>query len=553
MKKIYISLILIITLLNTNCIKDFNQPDAPEGYVKTAPLFDNLGNFHYKISTKYSLAQKYFNQGLILSYGFNHAEAARSFKEAQKIDPEFAMAYWGESLVYGPNINSSMEEENIPKAWEALQKALIKMNNGTQKEIDLIKALSKRYSPGLVENRSQLDLEYSNAMRKVANRYKDDLDIQILFAESLMNTTPWDYWLDDESPKPITTEILSVLEEVLENDPRHPQANHLYIHIVEAVKPEKAIKSADILRDLVLGAGHLLHMPSHIYIRVGRYEDATLANEKAIIADNEYIAQCKKQGLYPLAYVPHVHHFLWSSASFEGKSIRSISAAKHVSNHVDKFIMRKDGMGTLQHFYILPIYAYLKFGFWQEIMNTPKPEQDLLYPSGIWHFAQGLAQLRTGNLDKSYEHLNKLNTIKKDKSLEKITIWDINTTKHLLNIASEILTGEIHAFENDYKSSIHHLKLAVELEDALNYDEPSPWYSSTRHTLGAILLEGGKFIEAESVYREDLNKYPSNGWSLFGLQLSLVKQNKIDEAMIVQEEFRKSWENADIVLTSSRF
>ena len=552
LKKYKALIIFIVIITSFGCAKE-NISELPEGYVKTAPIFNNLGDFHYKVSTKNSIAQKYFDQGLVLAYGFNHAEAARSFREAQKIDPDFAMAYWGEALVYGPNINSTMDNENVPKAWAALEKALIKSINATEKEKELISALSKRYTPEIVKDRSKLDIEYANAMRNLADKYKDDADIQILFAESLMDTTPWDYWLEDGSPKEITKEILSVLENTLTFSPKHPQANHLYIHAVESIRPKKAEKSADILRNLIPGAGHLVHMPSHIYLRIGRYADATLANENAIIADNEYISQCKKQGLYPLAYVPHVHHFLWFSAAFEGKSKRSIEAATHVSNNVDQTIMRQDGMGTIQHFYILPIYANLRFGKWNKILNTPKPDEDLIYPIGVWTFAQGMAQLKKGNIEKSYEYLDMLNIIKENKSLETVTIWDINNTKHILDIAFEILSGEILAIEKDFDGSIKHLSKAVELEDQLNYDEPSPWYAPTRQTLGAILLEAGKINFAEVIYRQDLKKYPENGWSLFGLQQALFKQNKIDEAIKVQEKFKIAWKNADIILTGSRF
>jgi len=526
---------------------------VPPGYQKEAPLFDNLGSHHHEVSTRIPLAQRYFDQGLILAYGFNHAEAARSFREAQRLDPHCAMAYWGEALVLGPNINAPMEAGQVPTAWSALQQALRIADQATPRERDYILALAKRYGPEPVPDRSGLDAAYADAMRGLAQRYPDDVDAQTLFAEALMDTTPWDYWLAGGEPKPVTKEILATLERAMRLDPDHPGANHLYIHAVEAVHPEWGVASADRLRALVPGAGHLVHMPCHIYVRVGRYAEASEANEKATAADQDYVTQCHAQGLYPLAYVPHNHHFLWFTASMEGRSARAIAAARHVAEHVDPQQMREPGYGTLQHFYTLPLYARARFGHWQEILAEPAPDADLKYPTGVWHFARGLALVRTGSLPEAEDELSKLAALAADRSLDTVTIWDINTTRHLLRIATEVLAGEIAEARGDFDGAIRLLQQAVELEDTLHYDEPAPWYAPTRQTLGAILLEAGRGAEAEAVYRAELRTYPANGWSLFGLARALQAEGQAAEAEQVKRQFAEAWSHADVTLTSSRF
>ncbi|MCH7549742.1 MAG: hypothetical protein IH969_09455 [Candidatus Krumholzibacteriota bacterium] len=529
------------------------QAPPPPGYEKTAPLFNNLGTYHRRVSTEVALAQKYFDQGLILSYGFNHAEAARSFREAQKLDPDCAMAYWGEALVLGPNINAPMEDESVPLAWAALQKALERIDKASARERAYIQALSKRYAANPVADRAELDIAYANAMRDVAGDHPDDPDAQALFAESLMNTTPWDYWQEDGEPKWVTIEILATLERVLGKNTDHPGANHFYIHAVEAQHPERGVAAADRLGSLVPGAGHLVHMPCHIYLRVGRYADASDANEMAIAADQDYITQCHAQGLYPLAYMPHNRHFLWYTAAMEGRSERSITAAKHVSDHVDQEMMRQTGYGTLQHFYALPMYALARFGRWNELLAVPQPDIDLKYPNGVWYFTRGMALLRKGNPGAATAALGELDSLAADTALDSVTIWDINTTRHLLQIASEVLAGEIAATYGNYRSAVAHLQAAVDLEQELRYDEPAPWYAPVRQTLGAVLLEAGRPREAEQVYRAELETYPANGWSLFGLSKALLIRGKRTDAAETARTFEEAWSRADVTLNSSRF
>jgi tetratricopeptide (TPR) repeat protein len=528
------------------------EPDKDKP-ARPAPMFKRMGNLRFPVSTRSRLGQRYIDQGMTLSFGFNHAEAARSFREAQKLDPQCAMAFWGEALVLGPNINMPMQDANVPLAWAAIQKAQKLAPRATPRERDYIAALATRYQKEPAKDRSPLDKAYADAMRKLAEKYPDDYDAQVLFAESLMDTTPWDYWLEGGKPKPLTEELLRTLERVLARAPNHPGACHLYIHAVEAAHPEWAEACADRLRKLVPGAGHLVHMPSHIYIRIGRYTDARVANEKAVAADNDYVTQCHAQGIYPLGYMPHNHHFLWFAASMEGRAEQSIRAARHVAKHTDQKTMRQPGMGTLQHFYSMEMYALARFGRWKEIRALAKPADDLKYPTGVWHFVQGMATLRGGDADKAREHLAGLKKLAADPDLDKVTIWENNTTRHILQVGEQILAGEIAAADKDFDSAVAHLRKAVELEDAMRYEEPQLWYYPTRQALGAVLLEAGKPAEAEAIFRADLKRYPDNGWSLFGLQQSLEAQKKTAQAREAARRFKEVWKHADVKLTRPRF
>ncbi|RUR84552.1 hypothetical protein ACF3DV_19835 [Chlorogloeopsis fritschii PCC 9212] len=549
MYRILFTLVLIVTVGLSSPFLPFKSGAATDA--RTAPLFDNLGNYHHPISTKSQLAQRYFDQGLILAYGFNHAEAERSFREAAKLDPNCAICNWGIALVLGSNINAPMDDEAVSLAWEALQKAVKLSKKASKQEQAYIQALTQRYSQKPTKNRKSLEIAYAKAMREVAKSYPDDLDAATLFAEALMNTMPWDYWQENGKPKPETQEVLASLESVLQKNPNHPGANHLYIHAVEAAKPEQGIAAADRLGNLVPGAGHLVHMPSHIYIRVGRYHDAAIANQKAIAADKAYITQYHKQGLYTLGYMPHNHHFLWAAATMEGNQKLAMQAARDTAAMVDEKKMREPGYGTLQHFYSMPLYTLTRFGKWDDILAQPAPAKDLKYPTGVWHYARGTAFTAKAQFKEARQELKKLKAIAADPELEKVTIRDINTTSSLLKIASEVLAGELAAKQGNYKNAIAHLKTAVTLEDKLNYDEPRPWYYPVRQSLGAILLQAHRPQEAEIAYREDLNLFPENGWSLFGLAKSLEAQGKTKEAQVVQKRFTTAWKNADFSLLTT--
>ena len=538
------------SILSLGCAK----PRVDETQGRLAPLLEGMGDLHFAVTTKDTMAQRFFNQGLVLSYAFNHKEAERAFLEAARLDPDCAMAYWGAALVLGPNINAAMDAAENATAYAAIQKAVALAPPASAKEQAFINALAQRYAATPPDSRAALDEAYANAMREVAQKYPDDADAAALFAEAAMDLHPWKYWEKDGQPKPWTPEIVSTIESGLQKWPQHPGLNHFYIHAVEAsAEPARAMASAELLRDLVPAAGHLVHMPAHIFIRTGRYHDAVVANERAIAADSSYITQCHAQGMYPVTYVPHNHHFLSAAATFGGNSEKALMAAQHMAMNQDRQLMRKPGYGTLQHYMMIPLYAMIKFGKWEDILKEAAPDSDLLYPRGVWHFSRGMAYTRTNQLDKVAQELEKLKRIAADSSLMKVTIWDINTTFDLLQIAAAMLSGELAAQHRDFATAIKHLQRAVALEDNLTYDEPPPWYTPARHNLGAVLLEAGRAVEAQKVYEADLQKYPENGWALFGLQQSLLAQKKNAEAAAAKKRLDQAWAGADVTLASSRF
>ena len=521
---------------------------------RTAPLLEGMGDLHWPVSTKSELAQRYFDQALTLAYGFNHLEAERSFREAARLDDTCAMCLWGAALVLGPNINDPIPTpEREMKAYRTLQRALERLAHASDKERALIEALVTRYQSTPPADRSGLDRAYADAMRSVAARYTDDIQIQTLFAEAMMDTMPWAYWTEDGEPKPLTKEVFATLESVLARDPKHPGANHFYIHAVEQEHPERGVKAADNLRRVVPGAGHLVHMPSHIYIRVGRYHDGSLSNERAIEADNDYVTQCRAQGIYPVAYVPHNHHFLWATTTMEGRSADSISAARHTAAHVDRSLLREPQMAMLQHFSAIPYYALVRFGKWEEILQEPAPDADLLYPTAVWHYARGIALVRNGEVSDAKEELAKVRTIAANPALQQIRIWGLNPTSALAKIATAVLRAEIAASEKDINTAVAQLRKAIAIEDGLIYGEPPDWFYPVRHNLGAILLEEGRAASAEKIYREDLARFPENGWSLYGLAQSLRAQGKDAEAADVEQRFETAWQYADVEIAASRF
>ena len=521
--------------------------------VKQAPLFDNLGTLHFPITTNSELAQKYFNQGIILAYGFNHEEAFRSFEEVSRLDTNCAMAYWGMAYVLGPNINLPMDAGVVHTAYEAIQKAISLLDDETQKEKDFVMALSERYSAEAMEDRTPLDQAYSDAMRNLASKYPDDLDAATMFAESIMNLNPWDYWLKDGTAQPWTPELLAVLESVIEKNPEHHGANHLYIHAVEASKnPHRGLASADRLRFLAPGAGHLVHMPAHIYIRTGKYHEGSLANIRAVKSDEEYINQCNQQGFYPLSYYPHNYHFLWATATLEGDSKTAIDAALKTSQKPPDSLMDVCGYQTLQHFAAIPLYAYVTFGKWEEILGYEKPSDERPYILAVWHYARSMALIAENNLSEAENEIVELDSFRGNETIDSLFIWGFNSAGILVDIASEVANGELEAKKKNYSDAIAHLKKAVEFENTLIYDEPPTWFYPCRQNLGAILIWAGRYAEAENVYKENLAEIPDNGWGLFGLHQALLKQGKTEEAAEVKNKFIEAWKYADVQLTSSR-
>jgi tetratricopeptide (TPR) repeat protein len=521
--------------------------------VKNAPLFDNLGTLDFPITTKSESAQKYFNQGIILAYGFNHEEAFRSFEEVARLDSNCAMAYWGMAYVLGPNINLPMDAGVVHTAYEAIQKSISLLDDETQKEKDFVMALSERYSAEAMEDRTLLDQAYSEAMRNLVSKYPEDLDAATMFAESIMDLNPWDYWLKDGTAQPWTPELLAVLESVIKRNSNHHGANHLYIHAVEASKnPHRGLASADKLRFLAPGAGHLVHMPAHIYIRTGKYHEGSLANIRAVKSDEAYINQCNQQGFYPLSYYPHNYHFLWATATLEGDSKTAIDAALKTSQKPPDSLMDVCGYQTLQHFAAIPIYAYVTFGKWEEILGYEKPSNERPYILAVWHYARSMALIAKNNLSEAENEIVVLDSFRGNETIDSLLIWGFNSAGILVDIASEVAKGELEAKKKNYSSAITYLKKAVELEYTLQYDEPPTWFYPCRQNLGAVLIEAGRYEEAQKVYEENLRDIPNNGWGLFGLQQALLKQGKTEEAAEIKKRFDEAWKYADIKLAASR-
>ncbi len=521
---------------------------------KKAPLFEGLSGIDFSITTTHKEAEKYFKQGLMLAYGFNHAEAARSFYQAIRLDSTCAMCHWGYAYVLGPNYNGGMENDNYQRAYAASKKALQFVHNATEKEKALIQALSFRYEPIPPESRTHLDSAYAAAMKKVYLQFPDDKDISALYVESVMDCHPWDLWKKDGSPQAWTPEILTVLEKTLAKNPNHAGANHFYVHAVEAsFAPERAEKSAEKLATLVPAAGHLVHMPSHIYIRTGDYHKGTLANLKAVEVDSHYFTVCHAQGVYPLGYFPHNYHFIAATATLEGNSKNALLGAEKVAEHTDKVLMKQPEWATLQHYFTIHYHIAVKFGLWDKILSLKIPEDTaLVYPRAIHFYAQGMAHLGKSKILEAKEDLQNLKNLSKDERLKKMTIWNINSVADLLDIAQKVLEGEILDSEKKYKESINLLNQAVVLEDRLNYNEPPDWFFSVRHHLGSVLLNAKQYAQAEKVYREDLKTYRKNGWALKGLTEALKAQNKLAEAAKIQSEFEAAWKWADVTIHSSR-
>ena len=519
---------------------------------QTAPRLQNLGTHTFPVTTSSARAQLFINQGMMLTYGFNHAEARRSFTEAARLDPDCAMAYWGLALVMGPNINMAMDPKAEPAAYAWLKKAIALKPGVSEKERAYIDALAVRYDGQTRRDRTALDRAYAEAMRDLSARFPDDLDAATLYAEAIMDLRPWNYWTRDYQPYPETLEIMRVLEGVLERNPNHPGAIHLYIHAVEFARPELAEAAAERLWTLAPGARHLVHMPSHIFRRIGRYADASQSNQDAIAADEDYIVQCRAQGIYPLAYYPHNIHFLWDSATMEGRRAVAIEAARKSAARIPDGAWREAPL--LHQFLVAPLFAYTRFGEWEMILQAPRPPEESRFWTGIWHYARGLAYTAKSRLDDADQERSHLHQLLADKSLEGFRVtFSRNGAQAILEIADEVLAAEIAARRGDYDMAIAGLHRSVLLEDNLIYNEPPDWHVPVRQSLGAVLLEAGRPAEAEAVFWQDLNRNRENGWALFGLMQSLEAQGKTEAAAQIEKRFKKAWAGADIDLNAARF
>ena len=521
-----------------------------------APLFRGMGEFHRVIDTKDAGAQRYFDQGMVLAFGFNHAEAIRSFRAAQKLDANCAMCFWGEALATGPNINVTakgkaiMSPDEQKAAWAALEKAKAVAASKPELERDLIDALGKRYAPELVTDRDPLDHAYAEALGALVQKYREDDDIAAMYGEAWMNTMPWNYWSDATTPRPEIVPVIAALEKTIARSPQHPLALHLYIHAMEAsATPEKAEKASDTLLALVPGSGHLVHMPAHIYWRVGRYNAAAEANILAAKIDEDYIAQCNAQGFYPAMYYPHNIHFLWSAASMQGQSKVAIEAARKLADNVS--LDQIDQFPTIEFFKTIPLLSLVQFAHWDEIMAEPQPREDLGYSNPIWRYARGVALANKGDVKGAKAELAAMLPL---KSNPKVMVLDGNDypASALLQIADHLLQGEIALAGNDTKAAVAKFTAAVAGQDALPYTEPPFWYYPTRQSLGSALLKAGKPADAQAVYEKDLQQYPHNGWSTFGLIVALEAQGKMDEAAMHRDHFKAMWQFADVELKGSR-
>lgn len=539
--------ILVLTLVVASTFESFA---ATESDGQLIPRLQNLGMHTFPVSTRNPLAQQYINQGLNLAYAFNHAEARRAFREAARLDPGLAMAYWGQALVLGPNINAMMEPNEEPQALEIMQQAKSLMMNASPKEQALISALEKRYS-GKTEHRTTNDKAYAEAMREVHQRFPDDADIAVLYVESMMDLRPWGYWMLDGTPYEGTAEIVALTEDVLQRNPQHPGALHMYIHLIEPTStPERAEKAADTLLNLMPEAGHIIHMASHIYQRIGRYADSMKSNQLAIAADENYITQCHAQGLYPMVYYPHNIHFLWFAATMDGQSKIAIESAKQAAGKIDDEVLKAIPLTAI--FRVTPYWALARFGHWLEILEQPAPPSTNPFLTGSWHYVRGLAFVAMRQPLQAEQELIALRKIMKNPSLDN-PLLSKNTTSTILSIAPEVLAGEIAAAHGQFDQAIAYLEKAVRLEDALVYTEPSEFHLPPRLALGAILLEAGQPTEAETVYWEDLRRNRNNGWALYGLIQALRAQKKDDQARLIEARFKKAWERADVTLQASRF
>jgi tetratricopeptide (TPR) repeat protein len=518
---------------------------APAKAPAPVALESGLGDINHPVSTTNAEAQKFFNQGLAYIYAFNHAEAIRSFKQATELDPQLAMGYWGMALALGSNYNVPADGPSLITAYNNLQKAIELAPKASAQDRAYIEALAKRYSGDVQADQNKLGVDYKNAMRDLTKRYPDDLDAATLYAESMMNLHPWHLWTLDGKPAEDTLEIVSVLESVLRRNPNHSGANHYYIHAVEAsVNPDRALPSAERLGKVAPGAGHLVHMPSHIYIRTGDYQKAAQVNVDAIAVDRAYMTKAGGEGLYPMIYYHHNIHFLAAASAHKGRYADSIKAARELEASVAPHLK---AMPMLEMFRPYPIVSMVRFGHWDEILKEPKPDEGLKITTGFWHFARGSAYVAMNQTANAEAELQALQTL--TKSLPAEARMFNNAAGDILNIADLVLAGKIALARGDKQNGVALLNKAAAAEDATSYAEPADWDLPVREVLGGVLLRNGDNAAAEKVFREELRRHRGNGRALFGLGESLKKQGKKAEAQKVTREFQTAWKDADVKLT----
>jgi len=524
----------------------FGQHNHSANEMKPAALASGMGEVHHPVSTDSDEAQQFFNQGLAYIYGFNHEEAVRSFRRAAELDPQLAMAQWGIALALGSNYNLQADAPQLREASAAVQKALALAAKASEHERAYIEALSKRYSNDPQADVQKLAVDYKSAMRELVRRYPDDLDAATLYAESMMNLRPWKLWTADGKPAEGTEEIVATLEGVLKRDPKHTGANHYYIHAIEASPhPERGLASAARLEKLAPAAGHLVHMPSHIYIRTGDYESAAQSNADAIVADRAYIEKSGAQGVYPMMYYNHNIHFLAAAHAMNGRYADAIKTARKLEANVKPHLK---AMPMLEMFIPYTTVALVRFRQWDEMLKAPEPERELNITTAFWRFGRGMAFAGTNQSDRAEAEMKMLQA--KTAAVPPDAPLGNSTARGVLQVAEHLLAGQIALARGDQKMALERLRQGVAAEDAVSYNEPPDWDLPVREWLGGALLSGGDAAEAEKVFRAELAKHPRNGRALFGLMESLKRQGKNSSAQMVQREFDKAWEKADTKLSA---
>jgi len=543
---------LALTILLCTVSTPAQHTHAASTDQKPTTLIPGLGEVHHPVSTRNEEAQRFFDQGLALVYGFNHEEAVRSFKRAGELDPQLAMAHWGVALALGPNINLDIDPDREKAAFESVQKAAGMASKASEAERAYITALAKRYSNDPKADLNKLAVDYKNAMADVYRRFPDDLDAATLYAESIMDLRPWQFWSPDGKPAEGTEEMVSILESVLRRDPQHIGANHYYIHAVEASPhPEWALPSAQRLKVLAPAAGHLVHMPAHIDIRAGNYDAAARSNAYAAEADREYFKATGQQGMYPMMYYSHNLHFLAVAHSMQGRYQDSRRAADQLFAHLNQVLqaggpMLEMVLPMVDAFTPTPTLIMVRFHRWDDLLKAPAPDAKLTATTALWHFGRGMAYASTGMVDNAEKERTLIASSVKAFPADRP--YGFNSAASVFAIVDNVLNAKIAMAKNDKRGAIEYLKKALEVEDSLNYDEPEDWYIPVRETLGGTLILTGDYPEAEKEFRTELKKHPRNGRALFGLLQSLKSQGKTADAQFVQREFETAWKNADIKL-----
>ncbi len=536
-------LALVVTIALRSAIPAHSAEAQPR---PPAPWLEPLGSYHHAVSTRNPQAQAFFNQGMVLLYGFNHAEAIRSFEAVAALDPDCAMAHWGIAYAYGPNINQPMDASVVPLAWKALGEARRLAPKAGPREREYIEALARRYTNEVVADRAPLDRAYADAMREVMRRNADDLDAAVLFAEAVMDTMPWDYWQADRRPKPETLEIVAALRSVLRRDPDHPGAHHFFIHAVEAgPTPEDALPSADRLRQLNVGTAHLVHMPSHIYTRTGRYHDAIDVNEVAAKLDERYLALCRAQGFYPAVYYPHNLHFIWFANQMAGRAAATVEMARRMEAKERDVRCGPSPWLEAPRFRHLVALSLARFGRWSDLEALPEPGAEFPFDQAMWHSARGQAAAAQGNAAAAERHWTLFRERAGSEAVKKMEGPGLPVTR-ILAVVDSLLAGRVSLARGETERGLDFLRRAVEREDELPYMEPPFWHAPTRQTLGAALLAADRPIDAEGVFRAELDRNPRNGWSLHGLREALRRQGREEAAGRVDREFAASWSRADV-------